>query len=134
MSVKDEFQTFMGYQWLQVEDQTLTIGINEEGLSEITEITAVHLPAENEDVAADEICAEIETDEGPLNIYCPVDGKIVEINGAVVENPSLITEDPFGDGWLIRVEPSNASDLEDMDEEDEDDDDDSDDLDEDDED
>ncbi|MCM2280447.1 MAG: glycine cleavage system protein H [Bdellovibrionaceae bacterium] len=126
MSMKDEYQTFMGYQWLQVEDQTLTIGINEEGLSEITDISAVHLPAENEDVAADEICAEIETDEGPLNIYCPVDGKVVEINGAVVENPSLIMEDPFGDGWLIRIEPTDASALENMDEEDDDDEDDED--------
>ncbi len=122
MSVKDEFQTFMGYQWLQVEDQTLTIGVNEDGLSEISEITAVHLPSENEDVAADEICAEIETEEGPLNIYCPVDGKVVEINGAVVENPSLIMEDPFGDGWLIRVEPTDASSLENMDEDEDEDD------------
>ena len=122
MSASEEFQTYMGYQWLQVEDQTLTIGVNEEGLSEISEITAVHLPAENEDVAADEICAEVETDEGPLNIYCPVDGKVVEINATVVENPSLIMEDPFGDGWLVRVEPSNTSDLEDMDDEDEEDD------------
>jgi glycine cleavage system H protein len=121
MTVKAEFQTYMGYQWLQVEGQTLTIGVNEEGLSEISEISAIHLPAENEEVVADEICAEVETEEGPLNIYCPVDGKVIEINAAVVENPSLITEDPFGDGWLIRVEPEDADDLDDMDDDEEDD-------------
>ncbi len=114
MAMKDEFQPYMGYQWLQVEDDTLTIGINEEGLSEISEITAVHLPAESEEVTGDEICAEVETDEGPMNIYCPIDGKVVEINQAVVDNPSLITEDPFGDGWLLRVEPNDPDDLENM--------------------
>jgi glycine cleavage system H protein len=109
---KDEFLPYMGYEWLQIEDDnTVTIGINEDGLNEISEITAVQLPAENEEVTADEICAELETEEGPLNIYSPVDGKIVEINAAVVENPSLITEDPFGDGWLIRVEPNDPDDL-----------------------
>lgn len=114
MAVKDEFQTYMGYQWLQVEDGTLTIGINEEGLSEITEISAVNLPAENDEVTADEICAEVETEEGPLNIYCPVDGKVVEINQAVVDNPNLIVEDSYGDGWLFRVEPGDPDDLENM--------------------
>lgn len=123
MAIKEEFQPYMGYQWLQVEDETLTIGINEEGLSEISEITAVHLPSESEEVLADEICAEVETDEGPLNIYCPIDGKVVEINIAVKENPSLITEDPFGDGWLFRVEPNDPDDLDDMSSGDDDDDD-----------
>ncbi len=110
----EEFIPFMVYEWLQIEDETLTIGINEDGLSEITEITAVNLPSENDEVVADEICGELETEEGPLNIYCPVDGKVIEINAAVLENPSLIQEDPFGDGWLIRVEASNLEELEEL--------------------
>lgn len=122
----DDFVPFMGYMWIQVEDGTLTIGINEDGLSEITEITAVNLPSENEEVVADEVCGEIETEAGPLNLYSPVDGKIIEVNGAVLENPALIEEDPYGDGWLFRVEPSDPEDVEEMeedlrDEEDEDD-------------
>jgi glycine cleavage system H protein len=107
----DEFIPFMVYEWLQIEDETITIGINEDGLSEITEISAVNLPAENEEVVADEICGELDTEEGPLNLYSPIDGKVIEINAAVVENPSLIQEDPFGDGWLFRVEPTNPDDL-----------------------
>ena len=107
----EEFMPFMGYEWVQIEDGTITIGVNEDGLSEITEISAVNLPAENEEVTADEICGELDTEEGPLNLYSPVDGKVVEINAAVVENPSLIQEDPFGDGWLFRVEPNDPDDL-----------------------
>lgn len=113
----EDFVPFMGYMWIQVEDGTITIGINEDGLSEITEITKVNLPSENEEVVADEVCGEIETESGPLNLYSPVDGKIIEVNGAVLENPSLIEEDPFGDGWLFRVEPEDADDLEEMEEE-----------------
>jgi glycine cleavage system H protein len=113
-SNSDEFIPFMVYEWLQVEDDTVTIGISEEGLSELTEITAVNLPAENEEVTPDEICGEIETEEGPLNLYVPIEGKVVEINAAVVENPSLIMEDPYGDGWLFRVEPNDPDDLEDL--------------------
>lgn len=108
----DEFIPYMGYQWLQIEDDSVTIGVSEEGLNELSEITAVNLPAENEEVTADEICAELDTDEGPLNLYSPVDGRVVEINAAVVENPSLLVDDPYGDGWLFRVEASSPEDLE----------------------
>lgn len=111
MASNEEFLPFMGYQWLQIEDETVTIGISEEGLSELTEITAINLPSENEEVNPDEICAEIETDEGPLNIYSPVEGRVVEINAAVIENPKLIFEDSYGDGWLFRVEAADPDDI-----------------------
>jgi glycine cleavage system H protein len=114
MSSSEEFIPYMGYEWLQVEDDTVTIGISDEGLSELTDITAVKLPAEQEEVSPDEICGEIESDEGVLNLYCPVEGKVIEINAAVVENPALIMEDPYGDGWLFRVEPNNAEDLDEL--------------------
>jgi glycine cleavage system H protein len=110
----EEFIPFMGYEWLQIEDETVTIGISEEGLSELTEITAINLPSENEEVNPDEICGEIETEEGPLNIYSPVEGRVVEINSAVLENPKLIFEDPYGDGWLFRVEAADPEDIDEI--------------------
>lgn len=115
---EEEFIPFMGYEWIQIEDGTVTVGISEDGLTELGEISAINLPAEGEAVNPDEICGEIETDEGPMNLYSPVEGKIIEINGAVVENPSLLLEDPYGDGWLFRVEAEDADDLEDIDDED----------------
>ena len=114
MSIKEEFIPYMGYEWLQIEDDTVTIGISEEGLSELSEITAVNLPAENEEVSPDEICGELDTEEGPLNLYCPIEGKVVEINAAVVENPSLIFEDSTGDGWLFKVEAANPEELDEL--------------------
>ncbi len=112
--MKDEFIPFMVYEWLQVEDGSVTIGISEEGLEELAEVSAVNLPSEGEEIGADEVCGEIETESGPLNLYSPVDGKVVEINAAVVENPQLIFEDPYGDGWLFRVEAKNADDLDEL--------------------
>ena len=122
MADAEEFIPFMGYEWIQIENGTVTVGISEEGLNELGEISAINLPAENEDVNPDEICGEIETDEGPMNLYSPVEGKIIEINAAVVENPSLLLEDPYGDGWLFKVEAEDAEDLEDIDEDEDEDD------------
>lgn len=105
---------YMGYQWISIDDGVVTIGINESGVEELTEISAVNLPAADEEVAPDEICGEIETDSGPLNLYSPVEGAVIEINEAVVEDPSLIIDDPTGDGWLFRVEAKNMDDLDEL--------------------
>ncbi len=107
----DDLITFMGYHWLQVEDGVVTIGINENGLEEFSELQKIDLPGEGEEVAADEVCGELDTDQGPLNIYSPVEGRVLEVNDALSENPSLIQEDCFGDGWLLRIEAADPEEL-----------------------
>ena len=120
--MSEKYQNYMGYLWVQKEDNIFTIGINEEGLEEITEIESIELPQENEEIEADVVIGSIETDDGPLDLYSPVSGKIVEINPAVVEDPEVIQEDPY-DAWLVKIE--SEEDMEDSDEdEDEDDEDD----------
>jgi len=121
----NEVRNFMGYLWIQEEDGIVTIGINEEGLADFEEISSVDLPAEHEKVEADEVCGTVETDDGPLDIYSPVSGTVIEINSAVIDDPTLIQEDPFEEGWLIRIEASEDLD-EDEEEEDEDEDEDED--------
>ncbi|MAV90304.1 MAG: glycine cleavage system protein H [Bdellovibrionaceae bacterium] len=110
----DETVTFLGYEWVLLEDGLITVGINEQGLEEFTEINAVSLPSEGEDVHPDEVCGELDTDQGPLNLYAPVPGVVVEVNEAVSENPSLIIDEPFGDGWLFKVEPDNIEDFDEL--------------------
>lgn len=117
--MESDVKHFNHHMWYRDEDGVITIGINEEGLADITEITSLDLPAENESVGEDVAIGTIETDDGPLDIYSPVEGKVVEINSSVLEDPSLIQEDPYEEGWLIRIESSE--DLDDEDEEDEDD-------------
>lgn len=108
----NEFINYMGYQWLQESDGLLTIGINEEGLSELGENLKVHLPEIDGAVEPGQVCGEIETESGQMNLYCPVDGHVVEINEAVIENPDLLFEDCMDEGWLFKVEiddPENFS-------------------------
>lgn len=117
----NDVRNFMGYMWIQEEDGIITIGINEEGLADFDEITSVDLPAEQDKVEADEVCGTIETDDGPMDIYSPVSGTVIEVNAAVIDDPSLIQEDPFEEGWLIRVEAAEPLDEDEDEDEDEDD-------------
>lgn len=120
-----EVRNFMGYLWVQQEDGVVTIGINEDGLADFEEISTVELPPEGEKIEAEVVLGTIETDDGPLDIYSPVSGTVLEVNSQVVTEPSLIQEDPYEEGWLIRIEADDDLD-EDEDEDEEDDEDDED--------
>lgn len=117
---QENIRNFMGYLWYLKEDDTITIGINEEAFQDFDEIESLDLPKEQEEVEEDAICGTIETDQGPLDLYSPVTGAVVEINTAVVDDPSLIQEDPYGEGWLIKIEATEDIDEDDEDEDDED--------------
>jgi glycine cleavage system H protein len=125
-----EIRNFMGYMWYQKEDGIVTIGINEDGLEDFEEIISVELSPEGEKIDSDVVLGTIETDDGPLDIYSPVAGTVVEINTQVIDNPNLIQEDPYEEGWLIRIEAAEELN-EDEDDSDEDEDDEDEDLDED---
>ena len=114
-----EVRNFMGYLWVTIEDGVATIGVNEDGLEDFAEVTSLDLPSENEKVEAEVVIGTLETDEGPLDIYSPVSGKVIEINQNVLDEPGLIIEDPYEEGWLVKIETSD--DLDEDEEEDEDD-------------
>jgi glycine cleavage system H protein len=114
-------KNFNHHMWYTEEDGIITIGINEEGLADITEITSVDLPPEQEKVEEDVAIGTIETDDGPLDIFSPVAGTVIEVNANVQEDPSVIQEDSYEEGWLLRIEATeDLSDDEDEDDEDDD--------------
>lgn len=122
-----DIKNFNVHMWYQEEDGIITIGINEEGLADITEITGIDLPPEQEKVEADVAIGTIETDDGPLDIYSPVAGTVIEVNAQVLEDFSTIQDDPYEEGWLLRIEASEELDEDDDSDDDDDEDDDLDD-------
>lgn len=98
--------------WLQIEDGLVVIGVKADILEEVSELMGVDLPEEGAEVSPEEVCGEIETDQGPINLYSPIEGNVVESNSALSDDPDMLFDDPTGDGWLIKVEPTDPDDLE----------------------
>lgn len=119
-----EYKNFNHYLWYKESEGIITIGINDDGVEEITEITSLDLPAEHEEVDSDEAIGVLETSDGEIEIFSPVKGTVIEVNADVVDNPDLILEDSYEDGWLLRIESQEEMDTDEDedDEEDEDDD------------
>jgi glycine cleavage system H protein len=106
-----EQMTYMGYEWITVEDGVVTIGLTEDAVNDLSDDLVLNLPEQDDVVASGKVCGDIESGNGNLNLYSPVSGTILEVNEAVLENPDLIQDDPNDEGWLFRVEADDPDKL-----------------------
>jgi len=107
----DDLINYMGYLWISSDDGVVTIGVDEEAVVDLTGDLGLSLPDQDDVVMPGKICGEIESESGTLNIYSPIAGTVLEINEAVLENPSLLLEDPMDEGWLIKIEAESTEKL-----------------------
>ncbi|MBI1373816.1 MAG: glycine cleavage system protein GcvH [Phycisphaera sp.] len=111
MSAPSECRYLDSHEWHRPEGNVVTIGITRYAVDELTDVTYVELPSVGADVSAGESMGEIESVKATSDIYPGVSGKIIEINEALADNPGLLNDDPFGTGWLVKIEMSDASQL-----------------------
>ena len=105
------------HEWLRPEEDeknVVTVGITEHAAEQLGDLVFVELPEEGTTVAREDEVVVIESVKAASDIMAPVDGEIVEVNQALVENPSLVNEDPLGAGWFFKMRVENMSDLDAM--------------------
>lgn len=104
-NIPQKLQYTKTHEWVRKDEEFLTIGITDHAQTMLGDLVYVELPEVETNFDSGQECAVIESVKAAADIYCPIPGEIVEINDAVIENPQLINEDPYGKGWLIRVRP-----------------------------
>ena len=102
------------HEWVLVEGSTATIGITEYAEEELGDIVFVELPEVGEKIVKDDPFGAVESVKAVSDVYAPVSGTVLEINDVLLDNPETINDDPYGDGWMIRVELSDMDDLKDL--------------------
>jgi glycine cleavage system H protein len=91
------------HEWLKVEGDVATIGITAYAAEKLGDVVFVDLPKVGAKTTYMKICGEIESTKSVGELYSPVDGEVVEVNGDVTNAPELVNQDAFGAGWLIKV-------------------------------
>jgi len=91
------------HEWVAVDGDVARIGITAYAAEKLGDVVFVELPAVGSAVAAGRVVGEIESTKSVGELYAPVDGEVVEANQSVVDDPSLVNSDPFGEGWMIAV-------------------------------
>lgn len=93
------------HEWVRRDDDYLTVGITDHAQTMLGDLVYVELPEIEASLESGQECAVVESVKAAADIYSPTPGEVIEINSAVIENPALINEDPYGKGWLFRIRP-----------------------------
>lgn len=104
MTIPAELHYTAEHEWVSVDGTTASVGITDYAQRALGDVVYVSVPAPGTRVTAGEPCGEVESTKSVSDIYSPVTGEVTEVNSDVDEDPGLVNSDPYGAGWLMRVE------------------------------
>lgn len=100
------------HEWVRLEDTgELTVGITDHAQDLLGDLVFAELPEVGQRFSAKEECMLLESVKAASDIYMPVSGEISAINTVLVDEPEVVNQEPFGDGWLFKIQPDNAADI-----------------------
>jgi len=112
--VPEELRYLDSHEWVSGDDGTVTVGISDFAQDELGDVVFVELPDEGTELAAGDDFGVVESIKAVSDIYAPVSGTVTAVNDALLDQPELVNEDPYGDGWLLELELADESELDDL--------------------
>ena len=107
-NIPTELRYTKSHEWIRLNDDgTLTIGITDHAQHLLGDLVFVETPEVEDTFSAGDDCAVVESVKAASDVYCPVDGEVVEANEALADAPETINNDPFGDGWIFTLRPED---------------------------
>lgn len=111
MNVPADLYYTQDHEWVRVEGNIATIGITDWAQGELGDIVFVELPQVDDSLSGGDTFGTIEAVKAVSELYSPVNGKVVEVNSALDDDPMVINSDPYGSGWMIKIELADTSQL-----------------------
>lgn len=114
-AIPDNVKYTKEHEWIRMEDEFIgACGITDHAQEMLTDIVFVELPNVNTEVSKGEQVAIVESVKAVSDVYSPVSGRIVEVNSALEDSPELINSDPYGEGWIFKIELKHPNELDEL--------------------
>lgn len=111
MNFPEDLKYSKEHEWVRVNGNVATIGVSDYAQDQLGEIVFVELPDEGEEFEKDDAFGVVESVKSVNDVYAPLSGRIIEVNDPVVDSPEIVNEDPYGEGWLVKIELSNLKEM-----------------------
>lgn len=111
MAYPEDVRYTREHEWARLDGGVLTIGITSYATDQLGDIVFVELPAVGKTLEAGKAFGVVEAVKTVSDLYAPVPGEVVEVNTALTDNPAQVNQDPFGDGWMIKLRPAEPDDF-----------------------
>lgn len=111
-TIPTELRYSKSHEWVRREDDgTVTIGITDHAQDLLGDMVFVELPEPGREVEAGQECAVVESVKAASDVYSPVNGEVVAVNEAISDSPELVNKEPYGAGWMMRIKPAAADEV-----------------------
>ncbi|MCB0760281.1 MAG: glycine cleavage system protein GcvH [Flavobacteriales bacterium] len=103
MNIPADLKYTRDHEWIRIDGDVATVGITDFAQKELGDIVYVEIETEGEDLDAEEVFGTVEAVKTVSDLFMPVPGNVMEVNGDLEDNPAAVNEDPYGAGWMIKV-------------------------------
>lgn len=111
-NIPGELKYTKSHEWVRINDDgSVTVGISDSAQDQLGDMVFVEVPEVGQSVSAGDACAVVESVKAASDVYAPIAGDIVEVNEGLADSPETVNSDAYGEGWLFRMQPGNAGDL-----------------------
>ena len=114
-NIPEDLKYTKTHEWARLnDDETVTIGITEHAQELLGDMVFVEVPEVGGGFHSGDDCAVVESVKAASDVYCPIDGEVIDANAALADTPEIVNQDPFGDGWLFKIKPEDPGAIEDL--------------------
>jgi glycine cleavage system H protein len=114
MKIPADLKYTKDHEWIKIEGKTATIGITHFAQSELGDIVYVDVDTLNETIEKDEVFGSVEAVKTVSDLFMPISGEVIEFNEALGDEPEKVNKDPYGEGWMIKISVSDASQIDEL--------------------
>jgi glycine cleavage system H protein len=111
MKIPEELRYTEEHEWVKLDGNVATVGITDFAQSELGDIVYLEIDTLDTEINSNDVFGTVEAVKTVSDLFMPVNGKVIEVNSSLEDNPEVVNDDPYGDGWIIKIEVSNPSDI-----------------------
>lgn len=112
--MQEDIQFTKEHEWVQLKDDLAVVGISDFAQKQLGDIVSVELPKVGSDFKQMQVMAIVDSIKASSDIYCPLSGQVIEVNEELQDHPEWVNQSPYDKGWMVRMKPTNISELEGM--------------------
>ena len=111
MKIPEELRYTEEHEWVKLDGNVATVGITDFAQSELGDIVYLEIDTLDSEIDSNDVFGTVEAVKTVSDLFMPVNGKVIEVNSSLEDNPEVVNDDPYGEGWIIKIEVSNPSDI-----------------------
>ena len=111
MNIPQELKYTNDHEWIKIDGDVVTVGVTDFAQGELGDIVYVEVDTLDEELSKEEVFGTVEAVKTVSDLFMPISGEVIEFNETLETNPEKINEDPYGDGWIIKIKVSDSSEI-----------------------